>query len=151
MPIYVYGCNACGAVEEHIQRFSDAPLTECSSCGGRLEKQVTAAAFQLKGGGWYKDGYASAKADKPGGGDSAASGSESSGSGSSDSASSGSGSGSGSGGSDSGSKGSGSGGSDSGSKGSDSGSKGSDSKKPKGSGSKKPKGSKGSGGRSAAE
>jgi putative FmdB family regulatory protein len=153
MPIYVYGCNACGAVEEHIQRFSDAPLTECSSCGGRLEKQVTAAAFQLKGGGWYKDGYASAKADKPS--DSAASGSESSGSGSSDSASKGSGS-------DSGSKGSGSGGSDSSSKGSDSGSKGSGSsgsgsdskgsgsKKPKGSGSKKPKGSKGSGGTSSA-
>lgn len=68
MPIYVYGCNACGAVEEHIQRFSDPPLTECSSCGGRLEKQVTSAAFQLKGGGWYKDLYSSAKPDKGGGG-----------------------------------------------------------------------------------
>lgn len=61
MPIYVYGCEACGAVEEHIQRFSDPPLTKCESCGGRLEKQITSAAFQLKGGGWYKDGYASSK------------------------------------------------------------------------------------------
>jgi putative FmdB family regulatory protein len=69
MPIYVYGCNACGAVEEHIQRFSDPPLTECSSCGGRLEKQVTSAAFQLKGGGWYKDLYSSSKPDKSGGSD----------------------------------------------------------------------------------
>lgn len=78
MPIYVYGCNDCGAVEEHIQRFSDPPLTECESCGGRLEKQVTAAAFQLKGGGWYKDGYASAKADKAGGGSDSSSSSGSS-------------------------------------------------------------------------
>lgn len=107
MPIYVYGCNECGAVEEHIQRFSDPPLTECSSCGGHLEKQVTSAAFQLKGGGWYKDGYASAKADKGGG--SASDSGSGSGSSSSDSKSTGSGSsGSGSSGSGSGSGGSGS-------------------------------------------
>jgi len=61
MPIYVYGCQDCGAEEEHIQRFSDPPMTECSSCGGGLKKLVTSAAFHLKGGGWYKDGYASAK------------------------------------------------------------------------------------------
>jgi putative FmdB family regulatory protein len=102
MPIYVYGCNACGGVEEHIQRFSDPPLTECSSCGGRLEKQVTAAAFQLKGSGWYKDGYASAKAEKAGGG----SDSGGSGEGSSRAASSSEGSkGASSGGSGEGSKG----------------------------------------------
>ncbi|MCX4242365.1 FmdB family zinc ribbon protein [Paraliomyxa miuraensis] len=107
MPIYVYGCQECGAVEEHIQRFSDPPLTECSSCGGRLEKQVTSAAFQLKGGGWYKDGYASAQSDTKsdtksdaksdtksgkgtdkGGSDSGSSGSSSSGSSSSSSPSS---------------------------------------------------------------
>ena len=63
MPIYVYGCEGCGRVEEHIQRFSDPPLTECEHCGGRLEKQVTAAAFHLKGGGWYKDLYSSSNAD----------------------------------------------------------------------------------------
>ncbi len=68
MPIYVYGCKDCGATEEHIQRFSDDPLTECSTCGGRLEKQITSAAFHLKGGGWYKDGYASSKSDGEGGG-----------------------------------------------------------------------------------
>lgn len=95
MPIYVYGCNECGAVEEHIQRFSDPPLTECSSCGGRLEKQVTTAAFQLKGGGWYKDLYSSSKPDKGGGGSDSggSSGSDSSGSkGSSSSGAAGSGS-----------------------------------------------------------
>lgn len=91
MPIYVYGCKDCGASEEHIQRFSDPPLTECSSCGGRLEKQVTTAAFQLKGGGWYKDLYASSKPDKSSGGsDSSGSGSSSGGSSSSGSDSGGS-------------------------------------------------------------
>lgn len=90
MPIYVYGCNECGAVEEHLQRISDPPLTECPHCGGRLEKQVTSAAFQLKGGGWYKDLYSSSKPDKGGGG-SDSSGGGGSGS-SSDSGSSGGGS-----------------------------------------------------------
>jgi putative FmdB family regulatory protein len=110
MPIYVYGCHECGAVEEHIQRFSDPPLTECSSCGGRLEKQVTAAAFQLKGGGWYKDLYSSSKPDK--GGDSGGTGGSSDSSGSKGgSDSSGSKGGSSSGSSGSGSSGSGSSGS----------------------------------------
>lgn len=59
MPIYVYGCQKCGATEEHIQKFSDPPVEQCESCGGPLQKQVTSAAFHLKGGGWYKDGYAS--------------------------------------------------------------------------------------------
>ena len=33
---------------------SDAPLTQCPSCGkAEFRKQVTAAGFQLKGSGWY--------------------------------------------------------------------------------------------------
>lgn len=61
MPIYAYECNACGAQEEHLQRFSDPPMTTCERCGGALGKLLSAAAFHLKGGGWYKDGYASTK------------------------------------------------------------------------------------------
>lgn len=61
MPIYAYECTACGAEEEHIQKMSDDPVTTCAACGGRLKRQVSAAAFHLKGGGWYKDGYASAR------------------------------------------------------------------------------------------
>ncbi len=63
MPIYAYRCQSCGADAEFIQKFSDPPVTECERCGGTLERAVTAAAFHLKGGGWYKDGYASTKAD----------------------------------------------------------------------------------------
>ena len=77
MPIYVYRCESCGAIEEHMQRLADPPATECGTCGGPLRKQVAAAAFHLKGGGWYKDGYASTKP---------ASGAESSGSSGSDGA-----------------------------------------------------------------
>lgn len=69
MPIYVYRCKKCDAVEEHIQRFSDPPMEKCEACGGRLEKQITGAAFHLKGGGWYADGYASSKPDSGSQGD----------------------------------------------------------------------------------
>lgn len=67
MPIYEYRCTACGAKEEHIQKLSDPPPPGCASCGGRLEKQMTAAAFHLKGGGWYADGYASPRPGTQGG------------------------------------------------------------------------------------
>jgi putative FmdB family regulatory protein len=63
MPIYAYECQQCGADAEYIQKFSDPPMTVCEACGGPLARAVTAAAFHLKGGGWYKDGYASAKAE----------------------------------------------------------------------------------------
>jgi putative FmdB family regulatory protein len=64
MPIYAYRCKKCGSEEEHIQRMSDPPMVKCEACGGRLVRLVSPAAFHLKGGGWYRDGYASSK---PGG------------------------------------------------------------------------------------
>ena len=57
MPIYEYRCTSCGQVTEVIQKLSEAPLTECTACSGRLEKLFSVAAFQLKGGGWFSDGY----------------------------------------------------------------------------------------------
>jgi putative FmdB family regulatory protein len=63
MPLYEYECQACHRRIEKIQKFSDAELTVCPHCGGRLERTITAAAFSFAGGGWYKDGYASAKPD----------------------------------------------------------------------------------------
>ena len=54
MPIYAYKCAECGHPMEAIQKVSDARLTECPSCGKpALVKQLTAAGFHLKGGGWY--------------------------------------------------------------------------------------------------
>ena len=57
MPIYEYNCTKCGQHIEVIRKFSDPPLKECEKCGGSLSKRVSHTSFQLKGSGWYKDGY----------------------------------------------------------------------------------------------
>jgi putative FmdB family regulatory protein len=47
---------------EKIQKFSDDPLVTCPECGeDRLRKLVSAAAFKLKGTGWYETDFK----DKP--------------------------------------------------------------------------------------
>ena len=54
MPIYAYKCGSCGHAKDVLQKISDAPLTQCPSCGAEaFSKQLTAAGFQLKGSGWY--------------------------------------------------------------------------------------------------
>ena len=54
MPIYEYECNGCGDQHEFIQKFSESPKRKCPSCGKlRLRELISAAAFHLKGGGWY--------------------------------------------------------------------------------------------------
>jgi putative FmdB family regulatory protein len=57
MPIYEYRCKSCGHTLEVIQKFNDKPLKKCTECSGALEKLISRAAFQLKGGGWYNEGY----------------------------------------------------------------------------------------------
>lgn len=61
MPLYDYECEQCHRHTEKIQKFSDAPLTECPHCGGHLERVVHAPAVAFKGGGWYADGYGNKK------------------------------------------------------------------------------------------
>ena len=54
MPIYEYECQQCGKVFETIQKFSDPRLTEClCEEKGPVTKLISAAAFHLKGTGWY--------------------------------------------------------------------------------------------------
>ena len=54
MPIYEYRCRSCGFEKEYLQKLSDAPITDCPSCGkAEMTKLVSAAGFQLKGVGWY--------------------------------------------------------------------------------------------------
>lgn len=65
MPLYEYICTACQHSFEEMQKFSDAPIRKCPKCGkSKVTKQVSLSGFQLKGSGWYKDGYNKA-ADKP--------------------------------------------------------------------------------------
>ena len=62
MPIYEYECPACEKVFEVQQRISDDPIQNCPECQGEVKKLMSMSSFQLKGGGWYADGYASASA-----------------------------------------------------------------------------------------
>jgi putative FmdB family regulatory protein len=58
MPIYEYRCEACGHYLETLQKLSDPPLTDCHKCGQpAMKKLVSAAAFRLKGGGWYETDF----------------------------------------------------------------------------------------------
>lgn len=58
MPIYEYQCEACEHKMEAIQKVSDVPLKECPACGKHsLKKLVSAAAFHLKGTGWYETDF----------------------------------------------------------------------------------------------
>lgn len=86
MPIYEYQCQSCGTSLEVLRKISDAPLVDCPECKEpELRKKVSAAAFRLKGGGWYetdfktsgKKNLASGSSDAP-----ASSGSSSAGAGS---------------------------------------------------------------------
>ncbi|NOZ53676.1 MAG: zinc ribbon domain-containing protein [Gammaproteobacteria bacterium] len=62
MPIYEYECKACGFRHEAIQKMSDDPLVDCPSCHKpELKKLISAAAFRLKGGGWYETDFKSGK------------------------------------------------------------------------------------------
>jgi putative FmdB family regulatory protein len=57
VPLYEYECAACGRFEL-IQKFSDAPLTACPTCGREVHKLLSAPAIQFKGTGWYITDYA---------------------------------------------------------------------------------------------
>ena len=65
MPIYEYQCDACGHRLEALQKISDKPLKKCPDCGkSQLRKLVSAAAFRLKGGGWYETDFKGDKAQR---------------------------------------------------------------------------------------
>jgi putative FmdB family regulatory protein len=58
MPIYEYQCQKCGHGLEALQKISDSPLQDCPECAEpALKKCVSAAAFRLKGGGWYETDF----------------------------------------------------------------------------------------------
>ncbi|NIM27071.1 MAG: zinc ribbon domain-containing protein [Gammaproteobacteria bacterium] len=67
MPIYEYECGACGDRHEFIQKFSDSPKRKCPGCGAlKLKRLVSAAAFHLKGDGWYVTDFRDKGKKKPG-------------------------------------------------------------------------------------
>ena len=54
MPTYEYVCTDCGHDLEVVQSFSDAALTECPQCSGKLRKRYSPVGVVFKGSGFYK-------------------------------------------------------------------------------------------------
>ncbi len=53
MPTYEYACLGCGQHVEVVQSLTDAPLTSCGACGGRLRKVFHPVGVLFKGSGFY--------------------------------------------------------------------------------------------------
>jgi len=54
VPTYQYACTECGRELEAVQSFTDAPLTECPTCEGRLRKVYSSVGVVFKGSGFYR-------------------------------------------------------------------------------------------------
>ncbi|WP_083407462.1 FmdB family zinc ribbon protein [Mycolicibacterium rutilum] len=54
MPTYSYACTECGDRFDAVQAFSDASLTTCNKCNGRLRKLFGNVGVVFKGSGFYR-------------------------------------------------------------------------------------------------
>ena len=59
MPVYEFECQ-CGQVVEELVKMGTEEI-ECPKCHKMAKKIISKCSFELKGGGWYADGYASKK------------------------------------------------------------------------------------------
>ncbi len=94
MPTYQYACTECDHAFEQVQSFSDASLTECPQCEGRLRKVYNAVGVVFKGSGFYRTDSRSGSGSGSSSSGSSSSGSSSSTAGSTSGSSDSSGSGS---------------------------------------------------------
>ena len=66
MPLYTYQCYECGKVQEEMRSVKDRDKSiACNHCMCASDRIIDLAAFQLKGGGWAKDGYGKKPKPKP--------------------------------------------------------------------------------------
>jgi putative FmdB family regulatory protein len=54
VPVYEYACTECGEDLEVRQSFTDAALTVCPVCSGRLRKVLSPVGVVFKGSGFYR-------------------------------------------------------------------------------------------------
>ncbi|WGD38136.1 FmdB family zinc ribbon protein [Lysinibacter sp. HNR] len=54
MPTYSYRCTECGHSFDIYQEFSDASLTVCPQCGGKLRKVFNSIGVTFNGSGFYR-------------------------------------------------------------------------------------------------
>lgn len=62
MPVYEFECPA-GTVTERIVPVGTESI-ECPCCQKNAKKIMSRCTFELKGGGWYADGYSSSHGSK---------------------------------------------------------------------------------------
>lgn len=61
MPTYAYRGSTCTHEFETVQKFADAPLTECIECGGPIRRVFQPVGVVFKGSGWYINDSRSSK------------------------------------------------------------------------------------------
>jgi putative FmdB family regulatory protein len=58
MPTYEYKCLDCNYIFEEFQKMTDAPLTKCPKCNGKLKRLIGAGMAPIfKGSGFYETDY----------------------------------------------------------------------------------------------
>jgi len=63
--MYSYHCIKCNEVYENMRSIAQRDVKlQCPACNDLCERILDLSSFQLKGDGWYKDGY-SKPAPKP--------------------------------------------------------------------------------------
>jgi len=63
--MYSYHCTKCNEVYENMRSIAQRDVKlQCPACNDLCERILDLSSFQLKGDGWYKDGY-SKPAPKP--------------------------------------------------------------------------------------
>ena len=59
MPVYEFECTN-GHISEKLVAMG-TKYSQCTKCKRKARKILSACSFELKGGGWYADGYSSTK------------------------------------------------------------------------------------------
>jgi putative FmdB family regulatory protein len=62
MPVYEFECKCGNNFEELVKMGTNT--SECPKCHSKAKKIMSQCTFELKGGGWYADGYSSSSKKK---------------------------------------------------------------------------------------
>lgn len=63
MPFYDYRCQECKHEEIDVKRNmnENVSIYTCTQCGAEMHQIFRVFGFELKGKGWFKDGYSAPK------------------------------------------------------------------------------------------
>ena len=62
MPTYNYYCSDCDTHCSYFQKMSEAPITKCENCGGKVKRIITGGTGLIfKGSGFYLTDYKNEK------------------------------------------------------------------------------------------